>query len=151
MNDKKKFSIKAVIIGWLVDVIGSMIFGAVLAIIFLIIFFVKRGNLQELLITGLEQFKEQVAGSIAILIPSLIGGLFFTTLGGYVAARIAKFSELKHALGVGLLSVLYGIIIVIIAPQPVPVWYYPISFTLVIPCALLGGHLRVITVKRKVG
>jgi hypothetical protein len=59
-------------------------------------------------------------------------------VGGYVAAWKAGGSPMKHGLALGALGVILGAVV----PHPYPAWYNALGFTLTIPCAVLGAHLK---------
>jgi len=136
---------KAVILGWLVGVIGSVFAGLLFGIISIVIIHVSLIKSDIGLDQGFERAAEYFATSIGSLILSLYGALFFVILGGYVAARIAKFSELKHAMLVGLLYLLVDIVVHLVTVEPFPLWFTLTSWSLAIPAALFGGFLRLRT------
>ena len=70
-------------------------------------------------------------------------GFFFIVIGAYVTALLAGRSEMKHALGLGALSVAMCIIEVLEYPGEQPLWYSVALMFLSIPSALAGGHFRV--------
>ena len=136
MNSEKKLNIKAVIIGWLVDTVGSFIFGILISVDAGIILASK--GLTEEHIAG-ELTNSRLFVNILLFI-----GFLFTFLGGYVTAYIAKVDEFKHAFSMGILSFLTGLLFTV-GQTPEPIWYFISLF--VIPFAVLGGYLRKITKK----
>ncbi len=139
MNSEKKLNImniKAVIIGWLVDTVGSFIFGILISVAAGIILASK--GLTEEHIAG-ELTNSRLFMNILLFI-----GFSFTFLGGYVTAYIAKVDELKHAFSMGIVSFLTGLLFTF-GQTPEPIWYSISLF--VIPFAVLGGYLRKITKK----
>jgi MFS family permease len=137
MNDERKLNIKAIIIGWLVDTVGSFIAGIFIGIIAGIIMATKG--------ISPDQMAEELSSSKAFYNISLFVGFSFTFLGGYIAALIAKADELKHALIVGILSLITSVLFFSITQTTEPNWQLISLF--VIPFALLGGYLRKITKK----
>lgn len=137
MDNKKKLNIKAVVIGWLVDTAGSFIVGIFIGVVAGIILASK----------GLtpEQIVEELSNSIVFQNISLFTGFSFTFIGGYIAAYIAKADELKHALIVGILSLITSLLFIPTISAEEPIWLLISLF--VIPFALLGGYLRKITKK----
>lgn len=133
---EKKINIKAIVIGWLVDNVGSLIAGIFIGITASVIMAAK----------GLtpEQITEELSNSKAFQNISLFVGFSFTFVGGYIAAFIAKVDELKHALIVGILSLITGLFFTIGQTTELN-WYFVSLF--VIPFAVLGGYLRKITKK----
>lgn len=69
-------------------------------------------------------------------------GFFFVAIGGYMAAVLAGRSEMKHALSLGALSILAGILEGYYYPGEQPLWYTIALMFLSIPAALIGGHFR---------
>ena len=62
-------------------------------------------------------------------------------LGGFVAARLAKEKELKHAGLVGVLSIVTGLLPHILGSSVrEPLWYSAIAYMLTLPVAMLGGY-----------
>jgi hypothetical protein len=74
----------------------------------------------------------------------LAGGLACTALGGYVAARFANHAEYANAFAVGVASLVFGEVMLLVQPQDYPVWLRLLGDVLVIPAALVGGHLRML-------
>jgi len=136
MSNKKKLNIKAIIIGWGVDTVGSFIAGFFVTLI--------AGVIMASDSTTQEQLAEELLSSKAFLNILLFTGFSFTFMGGYIAAYIAKADELKHALAVGILSLITGLLF-IIGQTIEPSWQLISLF--VIPFAVLGGYLRKITKK----
>jgi hypothetical protein len=73
---------------------------------------------------------------------SLFVGLCFTGVGGYVAARAANHREYFHGLLVGVASLVLGELMVSVGPEGYPLAQRLIGDLLVIPAALVGGHIR---------
>jgi hypothetical protein len=73
---------------------------------------------------------------------SLLVGLCFTGLGGHVAARVANNREYYHALLVGVASLVIGELMIAMTNEAYPLAHRLIGDLLVIPAALVGGHLR---------
>ena len=80
------------------------------------------------------------------LLWSLILGTLSTIVAGYVAARIAKREPYLNAGVVGVL----GIVIGLIFSGDYPLWFNVTGFLLVLPAALLGGHLARPRIERNV-
>jgi hypothetical protein len=122
----------AVFLGVLADIGGTIVAGMVLA----------------LLMPGLAAPVPSVDPSMPAAPPeafqwfSLLVGLCFTVVGGYVAARAANHREYFHALLVGVVSLVLGELIVGISPESYPLAQRLVGDLLVIPAALVGGHLR---------
>lgn len=129
----EKFSVKAVVIGLLIDIGGTLGVGFLVGV-FVGIYLIVKG-------VPPDRMEEAIYSSFGFLLLSLIIGLFFTGLGGYIAAKIAKTAELKHAFVVGLLSTLTGMLYIVLSSNPGPPAYNIVALTLAIPIAVLGGYL----------
>ena len=70
--------------------------------------------------------------------------IVYTLLGGYITARLAPHAPVRHALILGLIGIVPGILGVIVniaKPELGPLWY-PIAVAVTgPPCAWLGGVL----------
>jgi hypothetical protein len=72
----------------------------------------------------------------------LVTGFFFISVGGYTTAMLAGRSEMKHALGLGALSIAMSIVSRLQYPGDEPLWYSIALMFLAIPAALVGGYFR---------
>src|SRR4030042_3054503 len=141
LEDKRRFSLKAVIIGLLVDIIGTTIIGVLIGII--------AGIIIATSVVSPEEIGEKFSNFTVFKIVLLLNGLFFSAFGGYLAARIAKISELKHSFITGVLSVLTGILFLLIMPEMTTLdWSQIASLLLTIPFALIGGYVRMFNPKK---
>jgi FtsH-binding integral membrane protein len=69
-------------------------------------------------------------------------GSFFTFLGGFVTAVRVRTARLRHALVMGIGSLIVGVLLELALPgQDVPLWYNILSILLVVPVACLGGWM----------
>jgi hypothetical protein len=73
---------------------------------------------------------------------SLLIGLIMWTLGGWVAASIARRYALLHGAATGVLSLAMYWLMLGLMGSGTPAWYHAIVTVLTIPCAALGGYLR---------
>ncbi|MDH4161149.1 MAG: hypothetical protein OEW15_00455 [Nitrospirota bacterium] len=72
------------------------------------------------------------------LLLSLMLGLGCTAFGGYVAARMAKKSEILHGAWVGG----FGIVLALVfREEGLPLWYHVAGFICMLPAGMAGGHL----------
>ena len=85
----RRWNIKAVLLGALVDLGGSFLAGMLVFIVAGVIF----GS------TGAtpEQTTDRLQGTGILALQAIVGAAF-SLVGGYVAARISKAGELQHAL-----------------------------------------------------
>jgi len=128
MTDKTGISIKAVVLGFLTDSGGSIVVGIAYGLVICIGLLIK-GVPPDKIVTHLH-------GPV-IEIPSLFFGFGCTLLGGYVAGRIAKHSEILHGGLVGALGIPLGFLVC----GSLPLWVNIVTFAGLVPAGLLGGHL----------
>lgn len=108
-SEKRKGSpIKAIVVGLIVDIIGSSIFGILIGIIYSA-FLLNKG----LAIEEIEKILNSAGGLNTIFgLIGNIGGLLITMLAGYICARIVNYNEYKI---VGILGILSSLITYIFA------------------------------------
>jgi hypothetical protein len=128
LEEGKTISIKAIILGVLTDIGGTFLFSVIFGILAGIAMAVKGITAAEMT----ERLEQPV-----FLISNLVIGLIFTLLGGLVAGRIAKRSELLHGGIVGGISIIFSLTFL----SSVPVLYNAVALPLVIPAAVLGGFI----------
>ena len=128
-----RFRWKAVLFGAAADLGGSTIAGIVLVILFSITAGPSQGSAEDVL--------GQLARSWPFLMTSMIVGGAFTVLGGYVAARLARHSVLKHALAAGALSLVLGILFFGGDDGPYSGLVAIVGYGLHLPLALFGGWI----------
>ena len=122
---------RAVIIGWALDVIGSIIaFGLATPIL------VPESGADPGVVA------QRLSESSSLAFALLLLGLMFDVLGGYVAARLAPGEELRNAIAVGVLSGLSGALQTIGTTDAGPVWFQVAGTILAVPFAAFGGYLR---------
>jgi ABC-type transport system involved in multi-copper enzyme maturation permease subunit len=80
--------------------------------------------------------------AIEFIIGSIVYGVFFAGLGGYVSATIAKRKELAHALVVAGIIAVIAIVSLILAPKEGILWSELATLLLMAPAAWIGGYLR---------
>jgi ABC-type glycerol-3-phosphate transport system permease component len=124
----------AVLLGLAVDIGGTMVYSVVAATVASILL-VQDG-------VGPENLGRALAESSTFQIAGLAGGLVCTMLGGYVAARFAGRGEYATAFAVGLASLVFGEAMMLFSAGETALWLRLAGDLLVIPAAVLGGHLR---------
>jgi ABC-type glycerol-3-phosphate transport system permease component len=124
----------AVLLGLFVDIGGTMVFSVVAATVASILF--VQGGVSP------EDLGRALAESPLFQLVGLAGGLLCTVLGGYVAARFANRGEYATAFAVGLASLVFGEAMMLFSAQTTALWLRLAGDLLVIPAAVLGGHLR---------
>lgn len=131
---KLKIHPKAVLLGTLVDIAGTLVVGIIIAMIALGMYVSDGGDI--------DTFEGDIYSNTLLLLFAMTLGFGFTVLGGYIAGRIAGGSPLFNASLVGLA----GIIIGLFFWGEGPLWSDIAGILLSIPAAYLGG---MIAVKRK--
>lgn len=125
-------NIKAIFIGFASDFAASTIFGIALSFFMAVVLAIKGYKDAEL-----ETQLISLLDGTTYRILSLIVGLGFTMMGGYLAGRIAKSGEYFHSGAVGLLNVFFGLFFIGLYFT----WYSVIAFSLVFPAAIIGGDM----------
>ncbi len=120
----RRLKFKAVLFGFLVDTIGTLVISAVLV--------------NSLAARGLSEAEitTRMHGPSGLLL-MLILGLGFTIGGGYVAGRTAKQEEILHGLAVAMLGIVLGLFF---REPGLPLWYEVASFAAMIPAGVAGGY-----------
>jgi hypothetical protein len=128
------FSLKAVLLGGLVNTSCSFAYGVVSQLTVAIVLSARgvKGDAMNAYLFG-----------PAFLIAGLIGGTAATLLGGFVAARIAKARELLNAAASSVPCMVLVLVILLLSKNetPIPTWYTITSYAVIIPAAIFGGHL----------
>ena len=128
MTDKTGIRIKAVVLGVLADIGVSLVAGITYGIGLTVCLFIKGIRPEEI--------GAHLQGPL-ILIPSLFIGFGATLLGGFVAGRIAKHSEILHGAIVGALGIPFCFIDV----GSFPLWFAIVSCVGLVPAGMAGGYL----------
>lgn len=131
MTESLRICPRAVVLGVLTDIVGSvvamtavgLIVGAVLD---------ADGVPQEAL--ELQMHRP------GFLVPSMLLGLGFTTLGGFIAGRVSGRLEVIHGAIVGAACLIVGILLWPFSTPASP-WYTAVSLLGCVPVGVLGGYL----------
>lgn len=116
---------KAVIVGAIVDNVVT-----IAVMLFLMTALASQGLSQDEVVARMK--------SPSGLLLNLILGLGCTGLGGYVAGRIARQSEVLH----GALVAGAGMVLALLYRESgLPLWYDIIGFAGMLPAGMLGGEL----------
>jgi hypothetical protein len=97
--------VKAVLAGAAVDIVGSLVIGAILSVIYGASLAVSGASVEEIAAASSE-----VPVDSWLFISGILVGCAFSVLGGYVCARIAKRSEYGLGCIVGAISALFGLL-----------------------------------------
>jgi hypothetical protein len=125
-----KIKVRAIALGFLVDIVGSLLLGLILAIIWVI----SKTNQG---IPSRELHNYPFNQDPFFLTVSFIIGFGLTCLGGYVAGRISKESQVLHGGVVGGLGLIWEVIFY----SQVPILYNLTGFLGTVPVGMLGGYL----------
>ena len=126
----KKISFKAIALGCLADWAGTAAFSLIFGM-FAVGVETAHGMRTEQAVDFLQQWSQTRAGALF----SMLFGLGFTGLGGYVAARISQQKTLINSVSIGCIAILGGLPLLSNAPAAGVI----ISMALSIPAAILGG------------
>jgi hypothetical protein len=76
-----------------------------------------------------------------ILVMHLVRSIIISQMAGFLTAFIANENK-KAPLALGILLLLFGLMVQIMAWNYLPVWYHAIFLLLLVPVTLIGGRLR---------
>ena len=127
-----KINSKAVLLGILVDIVGSFTLGLLVIMILLGIYYASKG-------IPVDEMETYMKTDIPSIFLTITVGLYFTFLGGFVAGRVAKSDEVLHASIVGIAGVL---LLLFFWDESTP-GVNLIGLTFTIPVAMLGGKLSI--------
>ena len=110
---------------------------------FVVVFVLSVGTDQVLHVLKVyPTWGEPMAGALYVMATAY--RIVYTILGGYITARLAPRAPVRHALILGLVGLLAGILGVIVniaKPELGPLWYSIAVAVTGPPCAWLGGLL----------
>jgi uncharacterized membrane protein len=136
-DNQHRISIKAIILGVLIDYGGTF----VLVLVSIVIFdFFTAGQT----FTGNHFFAHMRRITLPLHIVSLVGGLAFTFLGALVAARIAKRLEVLHGAVVGCIAMLPGLL----SLSSNYALFNILSFVCTLSVAMFGGYIASKTIEK---
>jgi len=85
--------------------------------------------------------KEAFSPDTTVLIMNIIRSIIVSLIAGYVAALVANEAR-RTTMALGVLLLLFGIMVEVIAWNYLPLWYHFIFLFLLIPVTMAGGRLR---------
>jgi hypothetical protein len=133
-------SVTAVLVGGLVDIACSIVWSIVvqvtLGIVDSAVASIRHGS-------PVSPAGTPSASSTALVIFQMLSGTGFTVLGGVVAGRIATSRERVHGAAVGVFGIGLGFVLTAVtkSQSAMPAWYWVVSYLVMIPAAVAGGHL----------
>jgi hypothetical protein len=127
----RRVDLRALVAGVSADWLGTLLTAGLLGVAFGVGPDTPDSRIQELL------------AAPEFIISATVHGTFFTALGGYVAARLAPADPLRHAVIVGLLSLVLAILMATSSGEgPEAAWWVDlVGYLLVVPAAAVGGWL----------
>ena len=149
MEFRKKVSILGFVIGSVVDIVGTNIWG-----VFMMIYVLVSYNLLQTAASAPTELTAKVLHIFQtdplIFSVNFIVGAMFSILGGYVGAYIAKHDELLNGGLSSFLCVLSGIYGLFTGSHPVYVILLEILALIISPAlSIFGGYLRLKQKSRK--
>ena len=132
----KTLNPKAILIGCLVDWLGNLAFDLFFVITTRMMAMLRGLSLEETAL-ALTEWYQSVPGMGF----SLLCGLGFTLLGGFVTAKIANAGNLLNSALVGAAGILLGLILIfeVFPNSELPKAISSLSLLLSIPVSILGG------------
>jgi Na+/H+-translocating membrane pyrophosphatase len=131
--ERRGSTFAAIAAGLTADVFGTFV-GSIVVTIVLGVWLAGQG-------VATEDMHAFMGDSGGFQMFSLLFGLAFTVLGGYVAARVANFRELWHGMVLGIASLVFGELYIAIAGADVALWQRMASWLLMLPAGIYGAFL----------
>ena len=85
---------------------------------------------------------------VRFLILSILYGIFFALLAGYLTALIAKVDDLRYVLLLAAIIAAGALFSLLARPGAGAIWSQVSALLLMAPAALVGGHLRLQQLRR---
>jgi hypothetical protein len=123
----------AILAGLAADVGGTFLGSVVVTILFCVLL-TGQG-------TAPDAVERQLADSAPFQVFSLLYGLAFTVLGGYVAARVADRRELWHGMVLGIASLVFGEVYIALFDIDIALWQRLASWLAIVPAGIWGASI----------
>ena len=135
MTDRAPLHTIAVAAGVIVDLAATLIVGFAVMVVGMAVAGAKGQSMDGLT----DVWMTETPALAAFIVIGLAG----VVAGGYVAAAIARRDHVRHAVWVGLITLVIGAGFVLIPSDdpPTPFWYDAVSALLTVPAAVAGGAL----------
>jgi hypothetical protein len=141
MAFRKKVSILGIVIGSIVDIVGTNIWG-----IFITIYVFISYNLLPMAISSPTEAIANVLYIIKtdpiVVIVNIIVGSLFSILGGYISANIAKHNELLNGALASFLCILTSICSILMGSYSTSLFLDILLLTISPLLSMFGGYLR---------
>ena len=85
--------------------------------------------------------KEAYTPDTTILILNIVRGTLVTIMTGFLTALISGENK-RSALILGVLLVAFGLVVVVMTWQIIPLWYHVMFTLMLIPMTIVGGRLK---------
>jgi hypothetical protein len=139
MSDRNPISVKAVALGLLVDVVGTISAGIVGVFVLAFVWGAQGVKPQDA-----EAKAEQLSQDTTFLLACAAVGTGFTIFGGYIAGRMCQAGPTLHGALVGFTGVVLGLLLSLPFWGEVmkgPDWFVVGQFLVPIPAGAFGGYL----------
>jgi MFS family permease len=130
--------VRAILVGSLVNIVGSLLAGVVIGIA-AGVYFAAIGYTDE-------QISDALMQNTGLMLTYFVAGIAFSVWAGYLCARIANIREYRYALITGIVGYAIGELMFAVDPASraaLPKWYLVASYVMYLPAVLLGAHLWV--------
>lgn len=86
--------------------------------------------------------QEQGFDTTWMVVLAIVYRSIYTVVGGYVAAALAPSRPMRHAIALGLVGIVLGILGAIATWGITPAWFNVLLIVIGLPCVWLGARLR---------
>jgi hypothetical protein len=125
----KRIRIVALFAGLATDILGTILFSAVVIVVFLAM---HRGSGERP-----EVVLHRFASDTALLAAGYFCGIAFTWLGAYITARMSRPHSVLNTFVFGIISTL----LIVFFASTYPLWYNVLCVITIIPVSLVPGYL----------
>ncbi|HRJ87254.1 MAG TPA: hypothetical protein PLN05_10635 [Pyrinomonadaceae bacterium] len=85
--------------------------------------------------------KSEFSPDSTILLMHIVRSVIFSIIAGYLAALIAG-ENARSPMILGILLLLFGVMVQLMAWNYLPIWYHAIFLLLLVPMSVVGGKLK---------
>jgi hypothetical protein len=127
-----RLRIGAIVFGFLADILGTLSSYLWIAAVVGIVSGARGTAMPDLAASSDSRY----------LAAQLCLGLFWSGLGAFIAAQMARENHLYHAAAVGILTLLFGTVMTLaLQDSAAPLWYHVVGSVLILPVSLAGGWI----------
>jgi hypothetical protein len=98
--------------------------------------------LSAILLFRLSGRDPHAPAEIGFVLVTVVYGMLFATLAGFLAALLGRRFEMEHALAVASLIAALGAASLLASVKSGAIWTQLAAILIIAPCAMLGGYLR---------